>query len=60
MKLEENFIESGTNVLLSDWGHKGLTLKHKYNSEYTGSLKTYKLTKEQLEEYLRTGIMPEL
>ena len=58
MKLSEDFIKRGHNPLLSDWGHGPNELKYKYKNEYASEIKTYRLTKEQLEEYLRTGIIP--
>ena len=58
MKLSEDFIKRGHNPLLSDWGHGELILKYKYKNEHASEVKTYRLTKEQLEEYLRTGIIP--
>ena len=58
MKLNNDFIKRGHNPLLSDWGHGPNELKYKYKNEYASEVKTYRLTKEQLEEYLRTGIIP--
>ena len=58
MKLKNDFIKRGHNPLLSDWGHGPNELKYKYKNEYASEIKTYRLTKEQLEEYLRTGIIP--
>lgn len=58
MKLKNDFIKRGHNPLLSDWGHGPNELKYKYKNEYASEVKTYRLTKEQLEEYLRTGIIP--
>ena len=58
MKLKDDFIKQGSNPLLSDWGHGELILKYKYKNEHASEVKTYRLTKEQLEEYLRTGIIP--
>ena len=58
MKLKEDFIRQSPNPLLSDWGHGEPILKYKYKNEYASEVKTYRLTKEQLEEYLRTGIIP--
>ena len=58
MKLSEDFIKRGHNPLLSDWGHGELILKYKYKNEHASEVKTYRLTKEQLEEFLRTGIIP--
>ena len=58
MKLSEDFIKRGHNPLLSDWGHGEPILKYEYKNENASEVKTYRLTKEQLEEYLRTGIIP--
>ena len=58
MKLKEDFIRQSSNPLLSDWGHGEPILKYKYKNEHASEVKTYRLTKEQLEEYLRTGIIP--
>ena len=58
MKLSEDFIRQSPNPLLSDWGHGEPILKYEYKNEYASEVKTYRLTKEQLEEYLRTGIIP--
>ena len=58
MKLKNDFIKRRHNSLLSDWGHGELILKYKYKNEHASEVKTYRLTKEQLEEYLRTGIIP--
>ena len=35
----------------SEWGHE-INLKYKYTNENAGEIKTYILTKEELEEYL--------
>ena len=35
----------------SEWGHN-IELKYSYKNECFGEVKTYKLTKEELEEYL--------
>ena len=60
MKLKEHiFIENGNNALLSDWGHKKLTLKYKYESEINNDVKTYNMSKEELEQYLINGVLPE-
>ena len=58
MKFSDDFIKRGHNPLLSDWGHGEPILKYEYKNEYASEVKTYRLTKEQLEEYLRTGIIP--
>ena len=34
-----------------EWGHN-IELKYKYKNENFGEMKTYKLTKEELEKYL--------
>lgn len=39
------------NAFISDWGHV-LSLKYKYENENTGKVKTYKLSKEELNQYL--------
>lgn len=33
-------------------------LKYKYQNEYTSDVKTYKLSKKELEEYLQNGKLP--
>lgn len=53
MKLKEDFIKMGHNPLLSDWGHGQQTLKYEYKNEHAGEVKTYKMSKKQLEEYLK-------
>ena len=35
----------------SEWGHE-INLKYKYTNENAGKIKTYTLTKEELEKYL--------
>ena len=35
----------------SEWGHE-INLKYKYINENAGEIKTYTLTKEELEKYL--------
>lgn len=41
-----------SNPLLSDWGHD-MSLKYKYKNEHASEVKTYKMNKKQLEEYLK-------
>ena len=53
MKLTEDFVIRGMNPLLSDWGHGELKLKGEYKNEHAGEVKVYKLSKEELEEYLK-------
>lgn len=55
MKLTEEFINKKGNPLLSDWGHE-FKLKYKYEKEsdrYGSEVKTYKMSKKELEEYLK-------
>ena len=39
-------------MIQSEWGHD-IELKYNYINESVGELKTYTLTKEELEKYLR-------
>ena len=53
MKLKENFIRQDS--ILDTWynvKHKK-KLKYKYKNENSREVKTYKMSKEQLEEYLK-------
>ena len=59
MKLKNDFIKRRHNPLLSDWGHGELTLKYKYKNEHASEVKTYKMSKKELEQYLRNGVLPE-
>ena len=38
-------------MIQSEWGHD-IELKYSYKNETVGELKTYALTKEELEKYL--------
>ena len=38
-------------MIQSEWGHD-IELKYSYKNETVGELKTYTLTKEELEKYL--------
>ena len=38
-------------MIQSEWGHD-IELKYNYKNETVGELKTYTLTKEELEKYL--------
>lgn len=53
MKLTENFIKKDTNVKHWDWRQYGCALKHNYENEHDSKVKTYKLSKEEMEEYLK-------
>ncbi|WP_286149551.1 hypothetical protein [Romboutsia ilealis] len=59
MKLKENFIKQNSNTLLSDWGHD-ISLKHEYKSENSSKVKSYKLNKKELDQYLKTGVLPKM
>lgn len=41
------------NAFNSEWGHGEQTLKYAYKNEHVGEVKTYKWSKEQLDEYLK-------
>lgn len=53
MKLTENFIKIDSPSKLWDWGQYKSELKGKYENENAGEVKTYKLSKKELEEYLK-------
>lgn len=59
MKLKNDFIKRGHNPLLSDWGHGEPILKYEYKNEHASEVKTYKLSKKELEHYLINGVLPE-
>ena len=52
MKLKENFIQQDATQKVWDWKQYKEYLKYEYKNEYAGDVKTYKLSKEELEEYL--------
>lgn len=52
MKITENFIKQGSITKLWDWEYK-CDLKGEYKSEHAGEVKTYKLSKQELGEYLK-------
>ena len=52
MKLKENFIRQDATQKVWDWQQYKEELKYKYKNEYAGEVKTYKLSKKELEEYL--------
>lgn len=52
MKLKENFIRQDATQKVWDWNQYKEYLKYEYKNEYAGEVKTYKLSKEELEEYL--------
>ncbi len=51
MKLTEDFIVL-VNLKLGCWNNEAKVLKYKYESEYNNEVKSYKLSKSQLEKYL--------
>lgn len=53
MKITENFIKQGSITKLWDWGQYKCDLKGEYKSEHAGEVKTYKLSKQELGEYLK-------
>lgn len=52
MKLTENFIKQDSPTKLWDWGQYS-NLKGEYKNEHASEVKTYKLSKEEIEEYLK-------
>ena len=52
MRLKENFIRQDSVSKAWDWGQPE-GLKHEYKNEHTGEVKSYKMSKEELEEYLK-------
>ena len=52
MKLKENYICQDTTQKLWDWKQYKEYLKYEYKHEHSSEVKTYKLSKEELEEYL--------
>ena len=53
MKLKENFIRKDSVSKIWDWGQYKDELKYEYKNENVGEVKTYKMSKKQLEEYLK-------
>ena len=51
MKLTEDFIVP-VNLKLGCWNNEVKVLKYKYKGEYDNDVKSYKLSKKQLEKYL--------
>lgn len=52
MFLTEKFT-SDTESKLWNWGqHDCYNLKHEYKNPYTGEVKTYKLSKEEMDKFL--------
>ena len=44
-------ISKGDKMNKSEWGHE-INLKYKYTNENVGEIKTYTLSKEELDKYL--------
>lgn len=53
MKLKENYIKHDYTYKPYDWGQYENILKYEYKNEYAGEVKTYKMSKEELENYLK-------
>lgn len=53
MKLKKDVVYSSINNILNNWGHGEPNLKYEYKNEHASEVKTYKLSKKQLEEYLK-------
>lgn len=59
MKLTENYIRQDSIPKLWDWGQYKDELKGNYKNEHAGEVKTYKMSKKQLDQYLKTRELPE-
>lgn len=53
MKLTENYIRRDSIPKIWDWGQYNDELKYEYKNEHAGEVKIYKMSKKQLEEYLK-------
>lgn len=54
MKITENFIKQDSPAKHWDWGqYDNKILKGEYQSEYKSEVKIYKMSKEELQEYLK-------
>ena len=53
MKLKETFVIKEAISPVSEWWHGDLSLKYEYKNEHTSDVKSYKLSKEELAEYLK-------
>ena len=52
MELVKGFVVED-NPKLGTWGHGVSKLKNKYESEIESEVKVYKLSKEELDEYIK-------
>lgn len=52
MYIKENYINLDSPTKLWNWGQYKSELKGKYENEYAGEVKVYKLSKKEMEEYL--------
>lgn len=59
MKLRENYIRQDSVAKVWDWGQYKDELKYKYKNEHASEVKTYKMSKKELEQYLINGVLPE-
>lgn len=53
MKLRENFVKKDSPSKVYDWGDQQIQLKGDYKNEVSSEVKTYKLNKNELEEYIK-------
>ena len=58
MKLRENYIRQDSVAKVWDWGQYKDELKYEDKNEHANEVKTYKMSKEELEQYLKTGELP--
>ena len=53
MELKDYRIDNSFCALRSYWSNQTFKLKYKYEPEYNNEVKVYKLSKEEMEEYLK-------
>lgn len=53
MKLTENFIKRESTGKVYDWGDPGIKLKGNYKNEVAGEVTVTRLSKEEMEEYIK-------
>jgi hypothetical protein len=53
MILPQNYKSEYTKEVIWSWTRKDEKLKGKYKNEHAGKVKIYKLSKEEMEEYLK-------
>ncbi len=47
-----SLVERVYNPLIQGWGHEDIKLKYEYENKFASEVKTYKMSKEELEKYL--------